>query len=388
MKKASSLVALLAAAACALCTACGDSSKTDASSSQSSVSQTETTSQTTTTTTTKAQTTTTTAPAQTTTTATTPAAPKRPAKYKALTLSGNSKDRTVTTDFCYIESDKYILLFEKDLSIPGDFKKNIDAIIDKLEQETGLSYCPDSFDTTHLDFSTPYYGFDPWEDMDFGKKIPIQFTVDRKDEGYSSCACAEFAQFDLYYLYTDEVWNSVPSFKDNTDWRRENYVDYTTIAHELTHVLTERCLTLPKIMTEGSAVYFSRKVVGQLTSLSPDMKTALTNEDLLQYALPEPITAANAEKVFYSDYAEIDVANRGAEYRLGCEFCKYLEQNYGKDFYAKYVKAAMADPVLKESYRPEEGMDKAAVQKHIDTLKSLFGNDVFTKFGANYQKYV
>ena len=73
---------------------------------------------------------------------------------------------------------------------------------------------------------------------------------------------------------------------------------------------------------------------------------------------------------------------------MSCEFCKYLEQNYGKDFYAKYVKAAMADPVLKESYRPEEGMDKAAVQKHINTLKSLFGNDVFTKFGANYQKYV
>ena len=153
-------------------------------------------------------------------------------KYKSVTLSGNSKDRYVTKDFCYIESDKYVLLLEKDLSIPGDFKKNIDAIINSLEKHTGLSYCPDSYDYTKtIDFSSSLYGFNPWEGMDFGKKIPIELIIDRKDEGLICCACDQFVTLDLNELYTDEFWNSVPSYRDNTDWRRFSFVEYQSIAH-------------------------------------------------------------------------------------------------------------------------------------------------------------
>ncbi len=312
-------------------------------------------------------------------------------KYKELKLSGEEKDKITTTDFCYIESDKYVLLMEKDLVIPGDLKKNFDAIINSLEKYTGLSYCPDSYDYTKtIDFARSKYGFNPWEGMDYGKKIPIELIVDRKDEGLISCACNQFVTLELNAMYTDELWNSVPSYRDNTSWKRYSFIDYHSVAHELTHAITERSASLTKIMAEGSADYYAKKVLGDLIKvkgMTKDMKRSLEVSQMLKWDLPEKITAANAEKVFLRDYSEISSADRGAEYRLGSEFCDYLAKTHGKDFMKRYMDAIKADPQLRNESRPNEGYRKEIMQKHIGLFKKLFGEDVFTKFGRDYSKY-
>ncbi|MBO5577174.1 MAG: hypothetical protein J5956_12885 [Ruminococcus sp.] len=312
-------------------------------------------------------------------------------KYKELKLSGEEKDKITTTDFCYIESDKYVLLMEKDLVIPGDLKKNFDAIINSLEKYTGLSYCPDSYDYTKtIDFARSKYGFNPWEGMDYGKKIPIELIVDRKDEGLISCACNQFVTLELNAMYTDELWNSVPSYRDNTSWKRYSFIDYHSVAHELTHAITERSASLTKIMAEGSADYYAKKVLGDLIKvkgMTKDMKRSLEVSQMLKWDLPEKITAANAEKVFLRDYSEISSADRGAEYRLGSEFCDYLAKTQGKDFMKRYMDAIKADPQLRNESRPNEGYRKEIMQKHIELFKKLFGKDVFTKFGRDYSKY-
>lgn len=312
-------------------------------------------------------------------------------KYKELKLSGKEKDKITTTDFCYIESDKYVLLMEKDLVIPGDLKKNFDAIINSLEKYTGLSYCPDSYDYTKtIDFARSKYGFNPWEGMDYGKKIPIELIVDRKDEGLISCACNQFVTLELNAMYTDELWNSVPSYRDNTSWKRYSFIDYHSVAHELTHAITERSASLTKIMAEGSADYYAKKVLGDLIKvkgMTKDMKRSLEVSQMLKWDLPEKITAANAEKVFLRDYSEISSADRGAEYRLGSEFCDYLAKTQGKDFMKRYMDAIKADPQLRNESRPNEGYRKEIMQKHIGLFKKLFGKDVFTKFGRDYSKY-
>ena len=312
-------------------------------------------------------------------------------KYKELKLSGKEKDKITTTDFCYIESDKYVLFMEKDLVIPGDFKKNFDAIINSLEKYTGLSYCPDSYDYTEtIDFARSKYGFNPWEGMDYGKKIPIELIVDRKDEGLISCACNQFVTLELNAMYTDELWNSVPSYRDNTSWKRYSFIDYHSVAHELTHAITERSASLTKIMAEGSADYYAKKVLGDLIKvkgMTKDMKRSLEVSQMLKWDLPEKITAANAEKVFLRDYSEISSADRGAEYRLGSEFCDYLAKTQGKDFMKRYMDAIKADPQLRNESRPNEGYRKEIMQKHIGLFKKLFGKDVFTKFGRDYSKY-
>ena len=312
-------------------------------------------------------------------------------KYKELKLSGEEKDKITTTDFCYIESDKYVLLMEKDLVIPGDLKKNFDAIINSLEKYTGLSYCPDSYDYTKtIDFARSKYGFNPGEGMDYGKKIPIELIVDRKDEGLISCACNQFVTLELNAMYTDELWNSVPSYRDNTSWKRYSFIDYHSVAHELTHAITERSASLTKIMAEGSADYYAKKVLGDLIKvkgMTKDMKRSLEVSQMLKWDLPEKITAANAEKVFLRDYSEISSADRGAEYRLGSEFCDYLAKTQGKDFMKRYMDAIKADPQLRNESRPNEGYRKEIMQKHIELFKKLFGKDVFTKFGRDYSKY-
>ena len=41
--------------------------------------------------------------------------------YKALVLDGDKDHHFLTTDYCFIESEKYVLFLDKDLDIPGDF---------------------------------------------------------------------------------------------------------------------------------------------------------------------------------------------------------------------------------------------------------------------------
>lgn len=55
--------------------------------------------------------------------------------YEKLTLDGVSDHYIVTTDYCFIESEKYVLLLDKDDKIPGDFVIVLDAIIDELESQ-------------------------------------------------------------------------------------------------------------------------------------------------------------------------------------------------------------------------------------------------------------
>ena len=121
--------------------------------------------------------------------------------------------------------------------------------------------------------------------------------------------------------------------------------------------------------------------------MTKDMKRSLEVSQMLKWDLPEKITAANAEKVFLRDYSEISSADRGAEYRLGSEFCDYLAKTQGKDFMKRYMDAIKADPQLRNESRPNEGYRKEIMQKHIGLFKKLFGKDVFTKFGRDYSKY-
>ena len=60
--------------------------------------------------------------------------------YHMIELSGNRDDRFLTTEYCYLRSDKYVMFFEKDLSIPGDFKEKVDLIVDEVEKTVGLPF--------------------------------------------------------------------------------------------------------------------------------------------------------------------------------------------------------------------------------------------------------
>lgn len=296
-----------------------------------------------------------------------------------ISLSGIEEIEFTTTEYSYLESDKYFLLIDKDITLPGNFKIVTDAIIDEVEKETGLYYDTDRWTKCGSIVATAYVGFEPWEGLDFGKKIPIYIFNDREPAGYISWASDEATVFVIYELMSDELWNSIPEYRDNP-WRKRDYMDYGTIAHELTHTIVGRNVSLSRIMTEGIATRMQRVVP---ENLSKRFDSVVYEEDGYD-GIPDAITKDNAEAIFLSDYAEIDHAHRGAEYTLGMIICDYMYETFGNDAFKRYV-----DEINNRNISFLYGnQTEEDLVKLTEAMKAVFGEDFFVNFGDWYGKNV
>ncbi|MBO4749617.1 MAG: hypothetical protein J5546_04815 [Lachnospiraceae bacterium] len=299
---------------------------------------------------------------------------------KQITLSGNRDDLLLVDDFCYVEGEKFFLLMEKDICVPGDYADNVALIIDQLEKETGLTFAI-SNPIIPCDACSVKYGYNPWEDFVFGQKVPIHLFVDRESVGYISCASAEFANIYDYNLFSDELWDSVPAYHDNP-WRRDGVIEYEAVAHELTHVLTLRYAKMPKILTEGLADYYAEKVILALADQNADFEKSARIMYFTE-SVKDAITPETAEDIFLNDYSDQAPIERQDEYTLGRLYGIFLAENYGdtflKDFLAVSKKAGYG-------YRTFLG-DLQETDRVVLTeeFKKLFGDDVFQKFGEWYQ---
>ena len=311
--------------------------------------------------------------------------PKDNSPYKELELDGVKKNAVVTTDYCYIESTKYVVFLDKDLKIPGDFKVNLDAIVDEIEKQLGVVYNPPEarYDTVP-DFAALYYepkdedgnGPNPWEGWDIGDKIPIFIVADRHDKALNCVASDTEVIISLYELLSNELWNSVPTYKKNS-WRRPKFVDYSTIAHEITHTITLRNCDLTNILTEGIADYMGYSVISALASKYPSLAEVKKKNNWEDDLVRKKITAKNAESVFVDDFHKLSHKDRGPEYAYGKRFWMFLYTKYGKGSFKKVYNAIKENNI---SYDYAE-YDKAMTKQYAALLKKAFGKDVFTKFG-------
>ena len=310
--------------------------------------------------------------------------PKDTTPYEKITLDGKKESTFVSTDFCYIESEKYVLLLDRDIKLPGDFVTNVDAIINEIEKELGVSACPSDLDYSTVTDLSVYYDktdedgsiINPWEDWDIGAKIPIFLVTDREDKARISCASNNFTVICDYALFSDELWNSIPSYKNN-GWRRNKYVDYTSIAHELTHTITLRHCDQTNILSEGIAQYMGKKIVYDLAKDYPSINACKKGYNWEESNIPQKVSAKNAEKIFIDDYHSLSHAQRGAEYYFGHHFWQYLFENYGDDAFVKYNNM-MHMKKIEYNY---SDYNEDTVKAIADIFKELYGDDVFSKFG-------
>ncbi len=304
-----------------------------------------------------------------------------------ITLSGNHDDHIITDRYCYVEGEKFFLMMEPDVELPGDIANNIALIMDQLEEESGLSFM-DCEEIRRCDVSTIRFGFDPWNDLDFGAKVPIYIFVDREDVGYGSGASDSDVTIVMNELFSVELWNSVPSYKNNP-WRLNDYIDYSTFAHELTHTLTLRHCVNTRIMAEGSADYYALNVINSLTDVSEDfaknvefMNSCFQYEEMNLYnGHKDDITPENAENFFIQDFYFLPYAERGDEYTFGRLLCSYAAQSYGKYFLRDFFANVNAENMNADyGYMTEEQKIQYA-----SIMKATFGEDFFTSFGTWYQ---
>ncbi|MBO4478194.1 MAG: hypothetical protein J5757_07710 [Lachnospiraceae bacterium] len=294
-----------------------------------------------------------------------------------ITLDGVKVHTFTATDYCIIESEKYFLLLDKDVVLPGDFVVNVDAIIDGIEKRLGLSSMPDDFEYTGVvDNSIAYGGVDPWNGLETGKKIPIQVLVDRDAIGQNSGASGEGAMLAMLALTTDEVW-APGSPLARSGWEKPDYVDYSEIAHELTHVVASRKCEVSKIMTEGLADYMMYVVIDDLADQFPSIAESKEKTYRFDFIIHEAVNAESAERIFLYDFQDLTHATSGAEYVTGRYLCQFLNERFGDDFYKKYSDTIKAKN-LESSYGT---YTEEKAKAFADGLKETFGADVFTQFG-------
>ncbi|MBO4927203.1 MAG: hypothetical protein J5379_03000 [Clostridiales bacterium] len=368
-KKFSALVLSLMMAGSTVLCSCTKSDSEDKDSAKTETTAATTVTETTTEATTEA--TTTTEATETTTLSAREASP-----YEEITLDGVKEHHFIATDYCYIETEKCFIFMEKDIEIPGDFAIVLDAIIVEIENELGISATPDDRNYFDVADMSVHYGFNPWEGWDIGNKIPVFLYVDHEEEGLISNACEDFCILAMWELFSDEFWNSVPSYVERSDARRD-YVDYAEVAHEITHTITLRNCYLTDILAEGVADYMGRLVIDALADQYPSIAEVQEDRFLFDYMIPEVVNADNAERIFVEDYHDLSAADRGAEYVYGRYLCQFLEEEYGDDFYRQMNDKIKSKQLEYSSYN----YDEAVAAQYAEALKEVFGDDVFTKFG-------
>lgn len=304
--------------------------------------------------------------------------------YEEVVLDGVADHSYVAEDYCYLESDKYVLFLEKGIKLPGDFKTNLDAIVDEIETQLRISSSPEDpaeyqkigtiriYDAPDDNGIAPH----PWKGWDIGTKLPIFLLVDKEGEGYISGAYTDYVSFYIWSLYSNEIWDTVPYFKERSEFRDE-CVDYVTLAHEITHIITLRNNNLTDILSEGIADYTEEAVIFSLADRYPSIKTSKEDHNWDDNPVPKAVNADNAEKIFIEDYHDLSSAHRGAEYAYGSNLFKYLHEKYGDGFYSKFNDRIRADKLTVNTSE----YDKASVKKFADVIKDLYGMDVFKKFG-------
>ena len=310
----------------------------------------------------------------TTTEVETTAAPAAPV---AITLDGVKEHHYISDSYCYSESEKYILLVDKDIDLPGDFVVTLDAIVDALEEELGLSSMPEDYYYAGMDDNSIYYdGFDPWENMEPGKKIPILLLADRNAIGRTSGAAGSEMFLSMLALTADDLWKPESPLAQS-GWEKPDYIDYSEIAHEMTHVITSRNCTVSKILTEGVADHMMYVVVDKLANQYPSIAETKEKVYRFDFIIPEVVNAETAERIFLEDFHDQAHGDRGAEYVIGRYLCEYLRERFGREFYRTYndiIKAKHLDYSY-GTYKVENA------QALVDGMKEAFGEDIFTEFG-------
>lgn len=298
--------------------------------------------------------------------------------YKKITLDGVKDHHFIADDYCYIESEKYILFLEKHIDVPGDLKVNLDAIVDEVEAQLGLSHNAKGFVSDFGNYNLYGTNNEPWLDWDVGAKIPILLMLDKENSGYISHAFEQYVKIYDKAFISEDYWNSSPYYKDKSR-DSYDYVDYENFSHEITHAISLRYCQYTDILAEGIAQYAGINTLYELADDYPSIQEVIDRRsfDGGTGPVPEKVNASNAERIFIEEYNPDVCDEHYYIYRYGYAICDFLKNEYGDKYFSKLV-----DKIIEKKLDYSYGnYSEAKTRKYAAAIKEAFGDDVFTKFG-------
>ncbi len=275
-------------------------------------------------------------------------------------FSGNADVIYNSSEYNYIETEHCFIYLDKDIDIPENLGVAVEDIIASLESLTGYEFKREgAYDDDYtVNTANVYIDCDPWYGVNADKNKIDVFVFADNGTGRISCASEQ-----EIVLIAEDVFS------------KNNEIKVTTIAHELTHVLTLYNFSrLGDIMTEGIAEVYEYKVADMLKDKYT--VTEWDTEKALGY-LDSLAKAKDAEKVFIADYQAEGGTLTNLPYQYGLAFNTYLYETFGDDYLHKYEAAINEGRFYYEE--PEEGVEASK-------LKEVFGDTLFTDFHKWYKE--
>ena len=264
-----------------------------------------------------------------------------------LVLSGNAEDSYTTTRPEYIETDKFVLYLDENITVQGNTVDLISKIMQRTEEVSGFTL------TNNIGYDAGFTVFAPYEfygetALDYvdpeNKKYHIFVVAPEKYGPCGSVGCLVLNQIDLD-IAGGEGW---------------------VLVHEYSHSLhLANGVYLDQVMTEGFATYNC----GQVINNSPDIPFNF-NANYNYSCYNREITPENAEAIFLEEKED-----GWEDYLYGYRFMTFLTEKYGKDIFRVILTDASMDAGPWEyGYEGE---------KVVLYIKANTSEDVFVEF-ANW----
>lgn len=264
-----------------------------------------------------------------------------------LVLSGNAEDSYTTTRPEYIETDKFVLYLDENITVQGNTVDLISKVMQRTEEVSGFTLTNDIGYDSGFTFFAPYefYGETALDNVDpENEKYHIYVVAPEKCGPCGGIGCLVLNQIDLD-IAGGEGW---------------------VLVHEYSHSLhMANGVCLDDVMTEGFATYNS----GQVINNSPDIPFNFNaNYNYSNY--DREITPENAESIYFEEKED------GWEnYLYGYRFMTFLTEEYGEDIFKVILTDASMDAGQWEYVYDAE--------KTVHYIKANTSEDVFVKF-ANW----
>lgn len=279
-----------------------------------------------------------------------------PETLKPLTFSGNANDLFKTEEYSVYEGEKYILLVDKGVELPGNYVLMLDAVLGKVEEYSGLSIAAPKKDfSQHMvptkDGETPFAG------LKAGDKMIIQLNAGKDyGDGEVTSYETEPATIQLGYITVrDRALLTFPNQKiEEADFSQmiDVFVRYTFEQY------------YPILTGDPGFTYLRDVILGDMAERYTDMKRVSFNTDYIDAPL-----ALEADAVEKSWVDLVDWEDWSKRYSFSINFFKYMYDTQGKDFTTALLGKDYNDSV----------MTRAEI---AERMKEKLGDDVFEKYSA------
>lgn len=272
-----------------------------------------------------------------------------------LTFSGNMKDQVVSEDYSIYVSDKYILLVDKGLELPGNYPQALDDIAVQIEENTGFSFKTEKKDF-YQNMEKTFEGDTPWKGLKSGDKFIIQLNNKESagDGNVNSYVIEPPILHRGYMVAYDCALGTMPG----SSFEEADY--YRAIECLLAGIYAQY---YPQFDVEDDGwEYVEEVIIKAMTDQYPDFKRI---GNVTEYVdVPVYTEGSEVEVKWNVDHNSLNWSERRS---LEIYFFKYMMETQGKDFLTKI-------------FDEEDTYRNASRDMLTRRMTEVFGDDIFDNF--------